>query len=112
MLENGICGKEARGMKRLLVRIILGGLLLLALVSCGAILLTQRDLRNLPPPKVGLGNCPDHPPKVSVTTPIPTVTAYTIYASSGGNLYALNTQTGALRWCRQVTIIGDFLCPG
>jgi len=99
-------------MKRLLVRIILGGLLLLTLVSCGAILLTQRDLHNLPPPKIGLGNCPDHPPGVSVTTPIPAVTAHTIYASSGGNLYALNAQTGALRWCRQVAIDGAFPCPG
>jgi outer membrane protein assembly factor BamB len=99
-------------MKRLLVRIILGGLLLLTLVSCGAILLTQRDLHNLPPPKIGLGNCPDHPPGVSVTTPIPAVTAHIIYASSGGNLYALNAQTGALRWCRQVAIDGAFPCPG
>ena len=38
-------------MKRLLVRIVLGGLLLLALVSCAAILLTQRDPRDLLPPK-------------------------------------------------------------
>jgi outer membrane protein assembly factor BamB len=106
--NGGMRGKEARGMKRLLVCIILGGLLLLALVSCGAILLTQRDLRNLPPPKIGLGNCPDHPPKVSVITPIPAVTAHTIYASSGGNLYALNARTGALRWCRQIMVTSEY----
>ena len=99
-------------MKRLLVRIVLGCLLLLALVSCGAILLTQRDLHNLPPPKIVLGDCPDHLPSVSVTTPIPAAMAHTIYASSSGNLYALNARTGALRWCRQVTIVGDFPCPG
>ncbi|HKW21089.1 MAG TPA: PQQ-binding-like beta-propeller repeat protein [Ktedonobacterales bacterium] len=99
-------------MKRLLVRIVLGCLLLLALVSCGAILLTQRDLRNLPPPKIGLGDCPDRPLKVSMTTPIPAAMAHTIYASSGGSLYALNARTGALRWCRQVMIVGDFPCPG
>ncbi len=94
-------------MKRLLVRIVLGGLLLLTLVSCAAILLTQRDLRNLPPPKSVLGDCPDHPPNVSVTSPIPAVTAHTIYASSGENLYALNAQTGATRWCRQITVASE-----
>lgn len=95
-------------MKRLLVRIVLGCLLLLALVSCGAILLTQRDLRNPPPPKIVLSNCPDRHPNISVTTPIPAVTAHTIYASSSGNLYALNAQTGALRWCRQVMVTSAY----
>ncbi|HEX5546393.1 MAG TPA: PQQ-binding-like beta-propeller repeat protein [Ktedonobacterales bacterium] len=99
-------------MKRRLVHIVLGGLLLLALVSCAAILLTQRDLRNLPPPKVAVLNCPGHPPTVSVTTAIPASAAHTIYAGSGGNLYALNARTGAQRWCRQVAIVGEFLCPG
>jgi outer membrane protein assembly factor BamB len=95
-------------MKRLLVRIVLGGLLLLALVSCVAILLTQRDLRDLPPPKIVLSNCPERPPNVSVTSPIPAVTAHTIYTSSGGNLYALNAQTGATRWCRQIMVTSEY----
>lgn len=95
-------------MKRLLMRIVLGGLLLLALVSCGAILLTQRDLRNLPPPKIALSNCPDRHTTVTITTPIPAVTAHTIYASSGEDLYALNAQTGALRWCRQIMVTSEY----
>lgn len=99
-------------MKRLFARIVLGGLLLLVVVSCGAILLTQRDLRHLPPPKVVLGDCQGRPLKVSVTAPIPAVTAHTIYASSDGNLYALNAQTGAQRWCRQVMVTNAYVSRG
>lgn len=95
-------------MKRLLMRLFLGILLLLALASCGAILLTQRDPHDLPPPKVVLGFCPNHPPTVSVTTPIPTTPAHTIYTSGGWNLYALDARTGAMRWCRQAMVTNDY----
>ncbi len=102
-------------MKRLFTRIVLGVLLLLALVSCGAILLIQRDSRNprhLSPPKVAVLNCPDRPPTVSVTTAIQASAAHTIYVGSGGHLYALDAQTGVMRWCRQVAIVGDSPCSG
>lgn len=95
-------------MKRLLVRIVLGGLLLLALVSCGAILLTQRDPRDLLPPKIVLGDCPENHPTVTLMTSISAVTAHTVYVSSGGNLYALNAQTGVLRWCRQIMVTSAY----
>lgn len=83
--------------------------LLVVLSSCNLF----RSQSHPQSPTFALGNCPDQPPTIMVTTAIlTTATTGTVYLGSGGNLYALNAQTGAMRWCRQVKRSGDFPCPG
>ena len=95
-------------MRRRIFLSVLGGLLLVTLGGCGY---------QGPPgsgsqtPQITLNNCPDHPPTISVTTPIPASGAHTIYVSSSGNLYALDASTGAMRWCEQIGITHQNFCP-
>ncbi|HKT38991.1 MAG TPA: PQQ-binding-like beta-propeller repeat protein, partial [Ktedonobacterales bacterium] len=96
-------------MKRRLIRIALGCLLLLGLAGCGY--QTMTGIVNGQSHEIALRNCPDHPPSVSATTPLPTSTAHTIYVGSGDNLYALSATNGATLWCRQIIITGQFSCP-
>lgn len=98
-------------MKRRLIRIALGGLLLLALAGCNPLFQTRPPSR---PPVIVLRACPDRPPPITVTAPIPAaaIPAHTIYLGSSGNLYALDALSSKTLWCQQVAIEGEFPCPG
>ena len=75
-------------MRRRIFLLVFSGLILVMLGGCGY---------QGPPgsgsqtPQITLNTCPDHPPTISVTTPIP--------ASS------------AMRWCKQVSITEKYSCP-
>ncbi len=98
-------------MRLRILLIALGGLLLVTLGGCGYQTFTGPPGSGSQTPQITLNNCPDHPPTISVTTPIPASSAHTIYVSSSGNLYALNAATGAMLWCKQVSITEKYSCP-
>lgn len=105
-------------MKQRLSLISLGCLLLAVLSSCGSNTSANHpqnsNHQSTPNPqthKVALSNCPEHPPSISVAVKLPASDAHFIYVGSGGNLYAFNASNGAMLWCRQVKITGDFPCP-
>jgi eukaryotic-like serine/threonine-protein kinase len=92
-------------MKQRLLLISLGCLLLAVFSSCGSNTSTNQAH------EVVLSNCQGHPPSISVTANLPAPDAHFIYVGSGGNLYALNAANGAMLWCKQVKITGNFPCP-
>ncbi len=96
-------------MKYRLLFISLSGLFLTVLSGCG--LNTSISSSQNTSHEVVLSKCPQPLPSSSITTIIPQADPHFLYVGSAEQLYALNAANGAMLWCNQVRITGDFPCP-